>query len=183
MRKVFVCIVGITLFLLTSVGFVEAAMDATLRIDGVDGESKIDGHEGEIDVLSWNWGATQTGSLHVGGGGGAGTVNVQDVAIVKYIDKASVDLLLNCFNGSHFKEAVLTVRKTGETPLDYLVITMSPVLVTSVTSGGESGEDRSTEVVTLNFSKVKVMYIPQKEDGSGDAPVEMTWNIETNKQE
>lgn len=183
MKKVFICIVSLALFLLASVGFVYAAMDVTLRIDGIEGESKIDVHEGEIDVLSWNWGVTQSGSMHVGGGGGAGRANVQDVAIVKYIDKASVDLLLNCFNGAHFAEAVLTVRKSGENPVDYLVITMSPVLVTSVRTGGEGGEDRLTEVVTLNFSKVKFAYTPQKEDGSPDAEIDVIWNIEGNWQE
>lgn len=159
------------------------AVDITLKIDGVDGESKIDGHEDEIDVLAWSWGASQSGSLHVGGGGGSGKANVQDVSITKYVDKASTNLLRKCLNGAHLTEAVLTVRKAGESPVDYVAITMSPVLVTSVSTGGSGGEDRLTENITLNFAKAKYSYTPQKEDGSADAAIDLTWNIETNKEE
>jgi len=37
-------------------------------------------------VLSWNWGMVQSGSRHVGGGGGTGKVAVRDLSCVKYID-------------------------------------------------------------------------------------------------
>jgi type VI secretion system secreted protein Hcp len=159
------------------------AVDITLKIEGVDGESKIDGHEGEIDVLAWNWGMSQSGSMHVGGGGGAGKANIQDVSITKFVDKSSTNILRKCCNGAHLKEATLTVRKAGEAPVDYVVITMSPILVTSVSTGGSGGEDRLTENVTLNFAKVKFSYTPQKDDGSADAAIDLTWNIETNKEE
>ena len=65
------------------------AVDFLLKINGVDGESKISGHEGEIDVLAWSWGMSQTGTMHVGGGGGAGKVDVQDISLTKYVDKAT----------------------------------------------------------------------------------------------
>ena len=52
------------------------AMDMFLKIEGVDGESRDDKHAGEIDVLAWSWGMTQSGSMHVGGGGGSGKVSV-----------------------------------------------------------------------------------------------------------
>jgi type VI secretion system secreted protein Hcp len=81
------------------------------------------------------------------------------------------------------KEAILTVRKSGEEPLDHLVITMSPVLVTSVSTGGSGGGERLTENVTLNFAKVKVSYTPQKEDGSADEAMDFTWDIEANVEE
>jgi len=159
------------------------AIDITLKIDGVNGESKVKNHEGEIDVLAWNWGMSQSGTMHVGGGGGAGKVNIQDVSITKYIDKASTNLIRKCCNGSHMRNAVLTVRKAGQNPIDYLVITMSPVLVASVSTGGNCGEDRLMEKVTLNFSKVKFSYTPQKEDGSADAVLDLIWDIEKNTED
>ena len=159
------------------------AVDIILKIDGINGESKIKGHEGEIDVLAWNWSMSQSGSMHVGGGGGAGKVNIQDISITKYIDKASTNLIRYCCNGGHLKEAVLTVRKAGQNPIDYVAITMSPVLVTSVCNGGSSSEDRLTENVTLNFARVKFRYTPQKEDGSADSVLDLTWNIEKNREE
>jgi type VI secretion system secreted protein Hcp len=159
------------------------AVDILLKIDGVEGESMISGHEGEIDVKSWNWGMSQAGTMHSGGGAGAGKVNIQDISFTKYIDKSSPNLMRACCNGEHFGKAELLVRKAGKEPLDYYKVTMSPVLVTSVTTGGSGGEDRLEENISLNFAKMTVGYTPQKEDGSGDAEIELKWNIEQNIEE
>ena len=74
------------------------------------------------------------------------------------------------------------MRKAGKNPLEYLVISMKNVLITSVSTGGSGGEDRLTENITLNFETVKVDYIPQKDDGTGDAAMEYGWNISENVQ-
>ena len=159
------------------------AVDIIIKIEGVDGESVIQDHEDEIDVLAWSWGMSQSGSMHVGGGGGSGKVSIQDVSLTKYVDKSSPSLMRACCNGEHLTEATLTIRKSGKDALDYLKIKMSPVLVTSVSTGGSGGEDRLTENVTLNFAKVEVGYTPQKEDGTGDAEIALIWNIEKNVEE
>ncbi len=49
---------------------------------------------------------------------------------------------------------MLVVRKAGEKPVEYIKIKMEEVLITSISTGGSGGEDRLTENVTLNFSKV-----------------------------
>jgi type VI secretion system secreted protein Hcp len=157
------------------------AVDMFIKIDGVTGEAKDSAHSGEIDVIAWTWGLQQSGSRHTGGGGGSGKVNVQDLSFTKYVDKSSTDLMLFCCNGKHVKEATLTVRKAGESPLEYIKVKMSDCLVSGVTTGGSGGEDRLTENVTLNFAKVEVEYTPQKEDGSGDAPATMGWDISKNE--
>ena len=192
MKKVLIYFIGQALFCYSSNSTAQdsvddeistGGIDIILKIDGIDGESRIDNHEDEIDVLAWSWGIAQSGSMHVGGGGGAGMANVQDVSLTKYVDKASADLMLACFNGEHLKEAILTVRKSGDQPADILVITMSPVMVTSVSAGGSGGNDWLTENISLNFAKVNVSYTPQKEDGSADAAIDFTWNIEVNLEE
>ena len=48
------------------------AVDVFLKLGDVKGESKDSKHEGEIDVLSWSWGISQTGLGSMGGGSGAG---------------------------------------------------------------------------------------------------------------
>jgi type VI secretion system secreted protein Hcp len=85
-----------------------------------------------------------------------------------------------CCNGKHFEEATLVVRKAGEMPLEYMIITMKRGLISSVSTGGSGGEDRITENVTLNFSEFKTEYVPQLADGSGDASVIVGWNIANN---
>ncbi len=156
------------------------AVDMFMKIAGLKGEAKDKAHGGEIDVLAWSWGASNSGNAHMGGGQGAGKANVQDLSFTKYIDKSSPDLMLYCCNGKHIKDATLTVRKAGETPLEYLTITMSDIIVTSVSTGGSGGEDRLTENVTLNFAKVKVQYTEQTATGAaGDKP-QMGWDIAAN---
>ena len=157
------------------------AADMFLKLEGVDGESKDDSHKKEIDVLAWSWGASQSGTGHVGGGSGAGKVNVQDLSVTKYVDSASHLLLLDCCNGQHIKKGTLVVRKAGATPLEYIKLTMEDIIVSNVHTGGSGGEDRLTETITLNFSKFKYEYTPQKSDGSGDGTKETGWDIAANK--
>jgi type VI secretion system secreted protein Hcp len=159
------------------------AVDMFLNLEGeIQGESKDSVHAGEIDVLAWSWGMSQSGSFHMGGGGGGGKANFQDISVTKYVDAASAVLMLYCSNGDHFPTATLTVRKAGKTPLEYIVIDMKNVLITSVSTGGSGGEDRLTENVSLNFEKVKVTYKEQGEDGAEKSSKEYKWDIGANAQ-
>jgi type VI secretion system secreted protein Hcp len=202
MKKALVCIAGLTVMFFSSVGMahdpaydeddylyqedaaiLSSAVNILLKIDGVEGESKLSGYESEIVVLSWRWGMVQSATMHVGAGGGAGKAKVEDLSLTKYVDKASPDLMRSCLSGAYYKEAILRVLKSGETPMDYIAIKMSDVLVSSVSTGGSGSKNRMTENVTLNFGKVQFSYTPQKEDGSADARVDLTWNIEANVEE
>nr|6AP1_A Chain A, Vacuolar protein sorting-associated protein 4,Protein hcp1 [Saccharomyces cerevisiae S288C]6AP1_B Chain B, Vacuolar protein sorting-associated protein 4,Protein hcp1 [Saccharomyces cerevisiae S288C]6AP1_C Chain C, Vacuolar protein sorting-associated protein 4,Protein hcp1 [Saccharomyces cerevisiae S288C]6AP1_D Chain D, Vacuolar protein sorting-associated protein 4,Protein hcp1 [Saccharomyces cerevisiae S288C]6AP1_E Chain E, Vacuolar protein sorting-associated protein 4,Protein hcp1 len=160
------------------------AVDMFIKIGDVKGESKDKTHAEEIDVLAWSWGMSQSGSMHMGGGGGAGKVNVQDLSFTKYIDKSTPNLMMACSSGKHYPQAKLTIRKAGgENQVEYLIITLKEVLVSSVSTGGSGGEDRLTENVTLNFAQVQVDYQPQKADGAKDGgPVKYGWNIRQNVQ-
>jgi type VI secretion system secreted protein Hcp len=107
------------------------AMDMFVKIGSLKGECRDKvkkGSDGWIDVLAWSWGMSNSGSAHVGGGLGAGKVNVQDLSFTKYVDKSSPSLMLACCNGTHQATATLVVRKAGGTALEYLTITMSEVM-------------------------------------------------------
>jgi type VI secretion system secreted protein Hcp len=156
------------------------AVDMFLKLGDLKGESIDDTHKDQTQVLAWSWGMSQSGTTHSGTGGGAGKVSVQDMSITKYIDKASPFLQLAVCKGTHFPEALLTVRKAGDKPLEYLKITMKEVIITSVSIGGSGGEDRLTENVSLNFAEYKTEYTPQKADGSGDAAIEASYHIAKN---
>jgi type VI secretion system secreted protein Hcp len=64
------------------------AVDMFLKLDGIDGESEDDAHKGEIDVLAFSWGMTQSGSMHIMQGGGSGKVSVQDMSRSIWIRRA-----------------------------------------------------------------------------------------------
>ena len=135
---------------------------------------------GDIDVLAWSWGASNAGSFHAGGGGGAGKANFQDISITKYLDKASPAILIALAKGSHIPTATLLVRKAGEGQQKYLEVTMNKVLVTSVSTGGSGGEDRLTENVTLNFAEMKFEYFLQNEKGVTASGGVFDWDIAGN---
>jgi type VI secretion system secreted protein Hcp len=155
------------------------AVDMFLKLDGVKGESKDSKHGGEIHIESFSWGMNQTGAHGAGGGGGAGKVSVHDISITKFVDKSSPTLMLNCCNGKHIPSGLLTVRKAGEKPLEYLKIKLTDILISGVQLSGHGG-DLMTENVTLNFAKVNVEYQEQKADGSGIPGGEMGWDLKAN---
>jgi type VI secretion system secreted protein Hcp len=155
-------------------------MDQFIKIGSLKGEAEDKTHKDEIDVLSWNWGLSNSGNAHVGGGLGAGKCNVQDLSFTKYVDNATPDLMLATCNGKHFDKATLTIRKAGENPLEYLQITLEKVLVSSFSTGGSGGDDRLIETVSLNFAKVNVQYKQQTDTGSAASPVLMGWDFAQN---
>jgi type VI secretion system secreted protein Hcp len=157
------------------------AVDMFLKLTGIKGEAKDHKHAGEVDVLAWSWGASNSASSHTGGGGGAGKVNVQDLSLTKWVDISSTELFYHCASGKHIPEAVLVVRKAGENPLEYLTITLTDVLISSLSTGGSGGEDRLTENITINFSKVKIAYKEQSAKGAAAKGVESGWDIKANK--
>ena len=156
------------------------AVDIFLQIPKVNGESADNTFKNAMEIISWSWGLTQSGTTHTGAGSGAGKVNVQDLSFTKYVDTASPVLMQSCMNGSPFPTATLTMRKAGSNPLVYLVITMSNVIVSSHSHATSSSDDRQTETITLNFGKVSYVYTPQKADGTGGAGITTTWNIPGN---
>ena len=160
------------------------AVDMFIKIGDIEGESKDKGHPNDIDVLAWSWGLSNSGSAHMGGGAGSGKASVQDLSFTKYVDASSNALIDAACTGQHYPEAKLVVRKAGGTPLEYIVITLSEVLVTSVSTGGSGGEDRLTENVTLNFAKFKFSYQPQDDKGAKKGGTkDATYDVAANSKE
>jgi type VI secretion system secreted protein Hcp len=157
------------------------AVDMFLKLDGIKGESKDKAHPApSIHIESFSWGVSQTGAHSSGGGGGAGKCNVHDISVTKMLDVASPSLMLHCLNGKHIKEGLITVRKAGEKPLDYLKIKLADILISGVQHAGHNQSDLLTENVTLNFAKVWVEYQKQKADGAGEKGDEMSWDVKGN---
>lgn len=157
--------------------------DMFVEIDNIKGESVDASHKDEIDVLMWNWAASQSGSAHSGVGSGAGKAEIGDLSFTKYIDKATPLLVKACCAGTHFKTAQLTVRKAGgKAPVEYLKIKLRDGLISSVKMGGGYGESRLTEVVTLNFASFSYEYTPQTATGVAAATIPASWNVVTNSE-
>ena len=153
------------------------AIDSHIKFDGVEGESTHKDHKGEVEVLSWTWGVSNT-SLTSGTGSGKGKANPGDLHFTHLYDKASPVLAKKCAQGVHFPTVVITSRKAGEGQKDFLKITMKEVFITSVQPSGGSGGD-IMESVSMSYQSIDFAYKPQDEKGGLGGEVKFGWNVKT----
>ena len=147
------------------------AGDMFLRVNGsragaIAGEAQDSAHKNEIEVLGWSWG--MQGRRDLGGGGQAtGRATIRELSIIKRVDKASTALMAALRTNEAIK-AKLTLRKTGKSQLEFLVIEIEDGRVNSIDiEGGDvTGGSTLVERITLTFNKITVTYKPQAADGS-----------------
>ena len=127
------------------------AVDMFLKIDGIDGDSNAVKHKGEIEIMSFSWGLTQTGSHGSGGGGGAGKVQVNDFSIVKQLSLSSPALMEKCCTGEHIPSVTMTLVNK-ETREEFYKIKLTDVLISSYQTGGAGGGGAvPMDQVSFNF--------------------------------
>lgn len=162
-----------------SLGFaLDARADsASLKLGDIRGESTAAGHEGEIDVLSWSWGASSSSSQTTSVGGAAGKVAITGLSLAKALDAATPKLFELAAKGAHTPRAVLTVRRDRDR-FEYLRITLSDVLVESLQLAG-AGDERPNENVTLTFGKVLIEYRAQSPTGAPSDWISASWDLRT----
>ena len=177
--------VAVVTVLLFPIFTLSGAVDIFLKLNGpnFEGEVTEKGYEKQIQMLSWSWGASNSGTTHTGGGGGASPPSVQDLSVTKYIDKATPALILATMTGKQItggspNDGVLTVRSSTKTGGSYesLKIELKNILVSSVSTGGSGGESPLTENISLNFGSFKLTYKPLVNDVPG-ADVVIQWDI------
>jgi len=161
------------------------AVDITLVIDTIKGETQK-AHfekEGGIDLEDWSWNMTQSGTTQSGTGGGAGRANVGDINFTKKVDLSSTDLIKACVTGKHIPKAVLHVQKAdGDAQLEYFKIEMKTIIVSSYTTGsGKESDDTVYENLSLNFREFKVVYTQQSAEGAKIGDTEAAYDIAQNK--
>ena len=158
------------------------AGDMFLKVKGakhgqIAGESLDDAHKGEIEVLSWSWG--MQGKPSLGGGAASGKATMRELRIVKKVDKASTALMSALRTNEVIKEALLTLRKTGTSKVEYLKITIHDgrVLALDIDAGDATGSPTLVERVAFSFNKIAVEYTPQGGDGmpQGSMAFEDQW--------
>ena len=149
------------------------AIDAFLKIDGIPGESVDAKHKGEIDVLAFSWGVSQAGSAGSGGGGGAGKAVFDDLLVVAHTSKASPLLWQACASGKHVKSAVLTCRRPGKSPVEFLKITLTDVLVASYELDGS--DDEPAMDVPAGQRPIEIIMIRCNTDGP---PVDVEMSLD-----
>jgi len=159
------------------------ASDYLLELDGIKGESLDEKHKDKIEIDSFSWGVSNEGNMGRGGGGGT-KANFQDLHFTKQTDKASPLLVKAAATGDHIKKAVLTARKAGGKggQVEYFRVTIEDVMVSSFTTGGNAGSSSiPVDNFSLNYTKIKYEYMPQKADGSLEGAIVAQYDRALNK--
>ncbi len=156
--------------------------DFLLQLEGIKGESRDAKYPDQIEVESWSFGLSQTGSFgYGGGGGGSGKVQFQDLSFMTKMSCASPKLQMACVSGQHIPKAVLTCRKAGGQQMPFYTVTLTDVLVSGYTVKAEDEAARlPLDYVTLNFAKIEVAYSQQGSTGGVGAAVKAGWDLNRN---
>jgi type VI secretion system secreted protein Hcp len=134
-------------------------MPIFLKYDGIVGDVTTTGHEKWIELLTFQWGTGRgiNNSTASGADREGTTPAVHEIVVTKDTDSASPNLLrasLGLKPADEGKTVNIDFCKTDTSkPEPYLQFTLENCLVSgySINSGG----DRPTESVTLNFTKVE----------------------------
>jgi type VI secretion system secreted protein Hcp len=159
------------------------AYDAFLKLDQIPGESQKANHIGEIDLMSFSWGATNSSSVGTGTGASTGKVNIHDFNVMKSTDSASPNLFQKACDGTVIATGVVTLqRQTNAGAVPYLLYNFTNVFVCSIQWSGSGGSgDSPMESIGFCFEQVTVEYTPLDDNGApATAPIHGGWNVGTN---
>jgi len=158
------------------------AFDTFIKFEGLSGESTRKGFEGQIEIFSFSFGASNPTSVGSGAGGmSAGKVSVSSFNIMKKTDISSPTLFQTCCIGDHFKTAVVTLNKASgekDKSLAFLKYEFEECFIESIQwSGSSGGDDTPTESVSFAFAKVTITYTAQSKTGVAAKPSVASWDV------
>ena len=119
------------------------AIDMFLKLTGINGDSTDPSYPNWISSLAWSWGESNADL-------GGSHPNFQDLSLTKYIDTASLPIMVHCAAGTVISSATL-VNRDASTGVVSFKVALTNVTISSVSDGGSGGESRLTENVSLSY--------------------------------
>jgi type VI secretion system secreted protein Hcp len=185
MKTLRILLVAVGFFAMVAITPARAAGELVLKLEGISGDSIVSGHVGEIDVATVGFGVSQTGIREAGGRASARRSSLTTISVAKFIDKSSPNLFLACATGQHIPKGVLTFRKAGAAgaaPYEFLIITLSDVLISSYQVSSSEGAGAPAESLSLSYTKIEYKYVPIGSNGLTLPPITVTFDVFTNKE-
>jgi type VI secretion system secreted protein Hcp len=149
-----------------------AATDMFMKIGDIKGESADAKHPGEIAVLAWSWGVNGpiAGDKKNTGVPACGA----PLSVDKLVDSTTPHLATGASLNTMYPNAKLTLRKAGDTPVDFVVVNLVGVTVKALVNGGPDADGSMKERLTLAYTSATFTYTPQRPDGSPGPSVQGT---------
>ncbi len=158
-------------------------LDGYLKLPDIPGESRRDGHEGEIAIHRLSWQVARDAAAAPGSGRRRARAEVGPLVLDKFYDAASPHLALAAMRGRSFAEAVLSVRKSTQgAEFDYLVITLSNVAVAGYEMLDQYNDVSEPirlipERLVLTFERMTIRYVEETEDHAAGAEHEVEFDV------
>jgi len=176
-----------------------------IKFEGVDGESESEGHENWSEIISIGQAIYRPTEATTGTSRRRGDAILEDIVIVKQVDKSSPKLAEKCIKSAIFPKVeihltgpsegstcqgtfyayelknvmITSYTVSGSNPLAYALITPAPD-VTMPSSGPFIAQavDAPVEEVLLSFEEIIVTYTECDSAGLSMGNVEYTWKVE-----
>ena len=182
-----------------------AHSSAYIKFEGIDGESQNEGHEGWSEIVSFSQGIHKPDSGATGSTRRRGDVVLEDIVLVKQLDKASPKLAEAICKGKVFPKVeihltgpsegstcsgtfyayeltnvmITSYKVSGSNPLAYaLVVPVPDVTMPSAGPFIAQAVDAPMEEMSLNFEEIKVTYTECDSSGMAKGNVEYSWKVE-----
>ena len=141
------------------------AVDYYLKLDGIEGESADANYKKQIQILSWNWGASNISSVGLNGGSGAGKVNLGDFSVTTFFDKATPRFFRSTCEGKHIPSGTMFAIKAGAPGgKPYLKVDFGQMFVTAI----QMNADKEIPTVSLSFSYADITIDYGIQDAAGN---------------
>ncbi|MGZ5498705.1 MAG: Hcp family type VI secretion system effector [Candidatus Aminicenantales bacterium] len=160
-----------------------AAVDMFLKLDGVLGESADAKNSFEMQIDSFRLQAeSPRDASHTNLATGAGRMS--PLTIRAKVEKATSKLFEKAVRNLPINKATLTCRKAGTTPLDYLIVELTDVIVVRVQIGElepEQGDVIPPCEFDLSYGKVSIKTQGQTSTGTGTGVVQFDFDLRANQ--
>lgn len=136
---------------------------------------------GWIQLQSWSFGVSNSGSFGIGSGGGSGKASMQDFHFTMHPSTATPELFMHCCNGKHFENAFVVAKKSGGVKtVHYLRFWFRKLVISSYQTGGSGGSDANSDSVSFNFASLQLSFTPQSPTGGALPAVDKAWSTTRN---
>ncbi len=162
--------------------------DIILDLEGIEGESNIEGFDNKIICTSFSFGAHQPIDFSRNATRTGGTVEVQNISLMRDHDKASTALMAALFTAKSWDSGTIHfIKATGQADVgneEFMTITLTNVIIADMNISGNSGGSTMSESLTLSFSKIEFEYKVQTEAGELESgAISAVWDILKQKAE
>jgi type VI secretion system secreted protein Hcp len=152
-------------------------MPIYMNYNNIPGDVTADGHVGQIELSSFQWGVGRGISSPTGASADreSSAPSVSEITVTKATDVASTKLLNEAYQGEGV-DVTIDFCKTDKGNLEvYMTYKLSDCMISgySLSSGG----DRPSESLSLNFTKIEYKNIGMTDTNAAASPDAVTYDV------